>query len=215
MNTAPLSLIVQRPQRLKVGVMACCARLRFVRKIKGRQRLHMVKMPRSVVAPAHSWQKSRRDVEAKILNGHAEIANGRHASRLAHHGLAESVAQVLRDAPLQVFRALPCVIGARYSQVAIFVLSAPLFFPSELLRVVFGALSAAFAAFPVSVSDPLSRLFRRVQDAAGLSAGRAPSFRRSKRLFPIAPDADVVWASQPGQLWVTLANLAGASFRKR
>ena len=175
----------------------------------------MVKMPRSVVAPAHSWQKSRRDVEVKILNGHAEIANGRHASRLAHHGLAESVAQVLRDAPLQVFRELPCVIGARYSQVAIFVLSAPLFFPSELLRVVFGALSAAFAAFPVSVSDPLSRLFRRVQDAAGLSAGYPTGLSRSKRLFPIATDTDIVRASQPGQIRMSLANLSGSSFRYR
>ena len=211
--TTPLSLIVQCPQRLKVGVVAGGSSLQFVREIKGCQRPHMVKVPCAVVFPAHAWEKTRLDVGAELRDAHAEISNGRNAARLTNHGLAKPVAEIFRDSSLQVFRELLCVIGTRYGQVVLSVLSAPLLFPSELHRVVVSILTATSTALPVSVSDPLLRLFRRVQDATGLAAGSKLGLPLGKRFLPIAPYADVVWASQPGQFWVSIAKFSGAGFR--
>jgi hypothetical protein len=99
--------------------------------------------------------------------------------------------------------------------VALSVLGAPFVFPLNLSRVVFGALATPLAAFPITVFDALRGLFRRVQDAAGLAAGGTPRLTGSKRLFSIAPDADVVRALQSRQIWVLLANFPDTSFRER
>lgn len=211
---APFALVLKRPERLQVRVMARRIRLHVVSQIKQRKWATMIEVPTAVVRPRHAGLEQRFDVVPEGGYRNSQSLHRRDAARFTKHCFAQAMSKILRDSALKVLRALLGLIYTRHSQMPRSVLSAPLP-PSLSLRLLVRSVFAPLSvSFHVSATNPLCGLFRRIQNSSRDTQRRSLCIRSRSAFFSVASDAGIVHPTQPAQLWMLGARSACAGLRK-